>query len=471
MALLPLLKKRLGRSLFLPAHGRGQALPREFKSLLRQRAGAWDLPELAEIGGPLEPDGAVGESQRESAAAMGADHCWYGVNGATGLLQAALLAIAQPGDAVLMPRNVHKSLIQACVLGDITPLLYNVPYNNQYGHATPPDGGWMKCILNELPTDRSRIKAAVLIHPTYQGYANDPSEIIELLQSQDLVVLVDEAHGSYFAAKVDSCLPASALHCGADLIVHSLHKSAAGIAQTAVLWQKGRRVDPEQINRCLGWLQTTSPSSLLLASCETAIQEWTNPRGINQLKSRINEGRLLAVKLRQSGIPLITNQDPLRIILHTGSIGLNGLEADQEFIQRGLIAELPEPSTLTFCLGVAKHKGLYRHFKNAWKDIESTKLDKTPQQTFSNPPLPLLREPEMKLSTAWRAANRMVAIENAEGEIASELICPYPPGIPLLIPGEKVDQARVRWLMEQSIYWKNAVPNQLKVMLNPKDKL
>ena len=468
MALLPLLKKRLGRSLFLPAHGRGQALPKDFKRLLRQRAGAWDLPELAEIGGPLEPDGAVGESQRESAAAMGADHCWYGVNGATGLLQAALLAIAQPGDAILLPRNAHRSLIQACVLGDITPLLYNVPYNNQYGHATPPDCEWMRCILNELPTDRKRIKAAVLIHPTYQGYANDPSEIIKLLQSQNLVVLVDEAHGSHFAANVDSNLPASTLHCGADLIVHSLHKSAAGIAQTAVLWQKGGRVNPDHINRCLGWLQTTSPSSLLLASCETAIQEWINPRGINQLKKRIGEGRLLAEKLREAGIPLITNQDPLRLILHTGSIGLNGLEADELFIQRGLIAELPEPSTLTFCLGIAKHKGLYRHLKNAWKDIELIKSNKKAQQTFSTPPLPLLSEPEIKLSTAWTAESTMVSIEKAEGKIASELICPYPPGIPLLIPGERVDHARVQWLIEQSVDWKNAVPNQIKVMLNTK---
>ena len=90
MALLPLLNKRLGKSLFLPAHGRGQALPREIKRLLRQRAGAWDLPELAAIGGPLEREGAVAESQRESAAFVGADRCWYGVNGATGLLQAAL---------------------------------------------------------------------------------------------------------------------------------------------------------------------------------------------------------------------------------------------------------------------------------------------------------------------------------------------------------------------------------------------
>jgi arginine/lysine/ornithine decarboxylase len=133
MALLPLLKKRLGTSLFLPAHGRGQALPKDFKRLLRQRAGAWDLPELEEIGGPLERDGAVGESQRESAVAMGADYCWYGVNGATGLLQAALLAIAQPGDAVLMPRNVHRSLIQACVLGDIKPLPIQRSIPNETG--------------------------------------------------------------------------------------------------------------------------------------------------------------------------------------------------------------------------------------------------------------------------------------------------------------------------------------------------
>ena len=159
MALLPLLKKRLGRSLFLPAHGRGRALPEEFKRLLRQRAGVWDLPELAEIGGPLEPEGAVGESQRNSAAAMGADHCWYGVNGATGLLQAALLAMAQPGDAVLMPRNVHRSLIQACVLGDIEPLLYNVPYQTKQGHSAPPNLAWIQKVLADLPNHQRKIKA------------------------------------------------------------------------------------------------------------------------------------------------------------------------------------------------------------------------------------------------------------------------------------------------------------------------
>ena len=83
--------------------------------------------------------------------------------------------------------------------------------------------------------------------------------------------------------------------------------------------------------------------------------------------------------------------------------------------------------------------------------------------------MPLVRGAGVKLSTPWTAVNTVVSIENAEVEIASELVCPYPPGIPLLMPGEKIDQARVRWLMEQSIYWKNAVPNKIKVMLKSKD--
>ena len=464
MALLPLLKKRLGRSLFLPAHGRGQALPREFKRLLRQRAGVWDLPELAEIGGPLEPEGAVGESQRESAAAMGADRCWYGVNGATGLLQAALLAIAQPGDAVLMPRNVHRSLIQACVLGDIKPLLYNVPYQTKQGHSAPPNQAWIKKVLAELPNNQGEIKAAVLVHPTYQGYANDPTEIIATLQEQGLSVLVDEAHGCHLAAGIDPDLPPSSLHCGADLVVHSLHKSAAGLAQTAVLWLKGQRVDPERVERCLGWIQTTSPSSLLLASCESAVQQLFNYQARRDLANRIDEGRLLKSRLIQSGVPLIETQDPLRIILHTGSAGISGIEADKWFIKSGLIAELPEPGTLTFCLGLSKHRDLHSKLNKTWEKLIQANQNQSAQQDFDTPPLPLLASPEIKLSKAWNAPSKVVTFEQSEGEVASELACPYPPGIPLLIPGERVDHARALWLAKQSLLWSDVLPNEIKVI-------
>jgi arginine/lysine/ornithine decarboxylase len=374
--------------------------------------------------------------------------------------------MAQPGDAVLMPRNVHRSLIQACVLGDIEPLLYNVPYQTKQGHSAPPNLAWIKKVLADLPNHQRKIKAAVLVHPTYQGYANDPSDIIHALHEQGFSVLVDEAHGSHLAAAIDLDLPPSSLHCGADLVVHSLHKSAAGLAQTAVLWLKGKRVDRERIERCLGWVQTTSPSALLLASCESALKQLSNPRDKRNLADRINEARLIQSRLIQSGVPLIETQDPLRIVLHTGSAGISGIDADAWFMQNGLIAELPEPGTLTFCLGLSKHRNLHSKMSRAWKKLIQSNQNQSAQKDFATPPLPLLAKPDVKLSKAWNAPSKVLTFEQSEGEVASELVCPYPPGIPLLIPGERVDHARALWLAEQSRLWSDVLPNGIKVMKN-----
>ena len=297
MALLPQLTRRLGQPLFLPAHGRGAALPDGLRQLLRRRAGVWDLPELPALGGPLEADGAIADSQRSAAAAMGVARCWYGVNGATGLLQAALLAMVRPGERVLLPRNVHRSLIQACVLGDLRPVLFDLPFQSDRGQPAPADSAWIERVLQALPRDGAPIRAAVLVHPTYQGYANDPTAVIQRLQQQGCCVLVDEAHGCHFAAGVDHPLPPSALHCGAELGVHSLQNSAAALAQTAVLWLQGERLDPVRGERSLGLLQTTSPSALLLASCEEALQHWQRRKGRRQLLRRLQEASSSALGL------------------------------------------------------------------------------------------------------------------------------------------------------------------------------
>ena len=464
MALLPLLSRSLGQPLFLPAHGRGAALPAELRKLLRRRAGLWDLPELPSIGGPLEPEGAIGDSQRASAQAMGVDHCWYGVNGATGLLQAALLAVARPGETVLLPRNCHRSVIQACVLGDLNPLLFDLPYQQDRGHPTPADSAWMQNVLSALPTKSTRIAAALLVHPTYQGYAKDPAPLIEQLHSLGCPVLVDEAHGSHFAAGVDDQLPPSALRAGADLVVHSLQKSAAGLAQTAVLWLRGQRVDPDRIRRSLGLLQTTSPSALLLASCEAALQQWQQPRGRDRLRQRLAESRQLKTSLVADGIPLLDTQDPLRLVLHTGSAGISGLDADDWFMSHGLVAELPEPATLTFCLGLAKQRKLRGQMRKHWKALNDAHQGKTAFAPFEPPPLPLVSQPATSPCQAWNAGRRSMPLDAAEGEVAAELVCPYPPGIPLLIPGEQLDGSRLNWLQRQRTLWGEQIPEQLMVI-------
>ncbi len=464
MAFFKLLTTDRGRNLFLPAHGRGAALPDELRALLNKRAGIWDLPELPDLGGPLVSKGAIAESQKKSAYFFGAQKCWYGVNGATGLLQAALLALARPGEGVLMPRNVHRSILHACFLGQLKPVLFDLPFKTDRGHVWPPDELWLKDVLNSLSEIQLVISAAVLVHPTYQGYANNLNPLVQQLHQRGLPVLVDEAHGAHFVTEVDEKLPVSALKAGADLVVHSLHKSATGLAQTAVLWLQGNKVDHVAVERSICCLQTTSPSSLLIASCETSLREWSSSLGKRKLKDRIDEARELRRELIESGLPVLENQDPLRLILHTAGLGISGLEADSWFISQGLVAELPEPGCLTFCLGFAPHSDLSKVFRSLWDKMITCVRIREEKFKFSAPPVPLVTTPKNDSSLAWIAPSKLIPIPEAAGRVSAELICPYPPGIPLIIPGEELDKKRVDWLAEQQPLWPEQLSSCLRVV-------
>ncbi len=465
MGLSSLLTRYLGHSFFLPAHGRGAALPNELRTLLSKRAGVWDIPELPGFGGPLDENGEVFRSQQKSAEDFGAQRGWYGVNGATGLLQSALLSIARPGQSVLMPRDIHRSLINACVLGGIKPVLFDLPFERDRGHVLPPDGIWLQKVLDTLDSSFFEISAAVLVHPSYQGYAVDLSPLIAQLHQRGWPVLVDEAHGTHFAAAVDENLPGSALKAGADLVVHSLHKSASGLVQTAVLWMQGCRVDRIAVERSIAWLQTSSPSALFLASCEATLREFSKPSGKRKLRARINEARGLASQLRKIGLPLLENQDPLRLILHTAKAGISGFEADNWLISRGLVAELPEPGCLTFCLGLAHHKRLANLFRKRWDGLISSFSNRSSLPPFNAPPIPFLNVPLMDCGLACRAPWESIPLNDTVGRVSAEFICPYPPGIPMLVPGEELDQNRVHWLIEQQRLWPEQIPLYVKVVL------
>ncbi len=463
MRLFDLLSANRSDNLFLPAHGRGNALPKKLRNLLKLRPGIWDLPELFEIGGPLISEGAIAESQRASAYEVGVDRCWYGVNGATGLLQSSLLAIARPGQAVLMPRNVHKSCIQACLFVGVIPLLFDVPYLTDRGHASVFDRKWLKRVFMKAKELEEDIAAVVLVNPTYQGYSADMESLVKEIHSHSLPVLVDEAHGAYLISQIRPDLPKSAIFFGADLVVHSLHKSAPGLVQSAVLWSQGDKVDPFKIERCIELLQTSSPSSLLIASCESSIKELIEFKGIKKLNSRIEEAELLKDFLINKQVPLLKNSDPLRIILHTSKFGLSGIEVDKSFIKKRIIGELAEPGTLTFCLGFSSHKRLGKRFVRIWNEI-LTSFGQQKSFLFKKPPFRIVSKPYKPCSYSWRSDFEKVNLQDAIGRISIEMVCPYPPGIPLLIPGEILDKARVDWLIEQKGFWPEQIPDFVRVI-------
>jgi len=450
-----------GLALHLPAHGRGRGLAPGLRLLLAGAPGGWDLPELPGIGGPLEADGAVAGAQAAAAALCGSAHCWFGVNGASGLLQAALLALAAPGSRVLLPRNLHRSLLHGCVLAQLRPVLFDLPFDPASGLWLPPTAAWLEQVLEQA----GPLAAVVLVHPTYQGLAGELEGLIALAHRRGLPVLVDEAHGAHFGAAElpGTLLPVSALSAGADLVVQSLHKAAGGLGQSAVLLLQGDRVGVAELQRGLLWVQTSSPSALLLASAEAAISQLHSRQGAAQLERALRCGLQLRRSLAAAGLPLVANQDPLRLVLHTAAMGINGLRADAWLIGRGVIAELPEPGCLTFCLGLNPPAGLRWRLGRRLQQLRAA-LGGEPLPAFQPPPLPLVAEPELPVGQAWRAPSQAVPLAAAAGRLAAEPVCPYPPGIPLLIPGERIDPRRADWLVRQRQLWPDQIADSLKVV-------
>ncbi len=442
---------RRSLALHLPAHGRGRGLAPALRRLLHQPPGSWDLPELPDWGGPLEPEGRVAALQAECAALLGAERCWFGVNGASGLLQAALLALAGPGQRVLLPRNLHRSLLHGCVIGDLRPVLFDLPFDPATGLWLPPTPAHLRARIAEA-RQGGPLAAVVLVAPSYQGLAAELPALVAEAHQAGLPVLVDGAHGR-----------GEPVAAGADLTVLSLQKAAGGLAQSAALLAQGARVDPEAIERSLLWLQTSSPSALLLQSSALAIQELASPAGIRRRQRAEAVGVRLAARCRHLGLPLVANQDPLRLVLHTAALGINGLEADGWLLERGVIAELPEPGTLTFCLGMRPPRGVVRRLPQALLSLRRA-LGAGPMGPFTAPPLPPLAEPELPIRQVWRAPARELALEQAAGCLAAEALCPYPPGIPLLIPGERIDAARAGWLVEQRRRWPGQIADTVRVL-------
>ncbi len=419
--------------------------------MLRLPPASWDLPELPAIGGPLLKDGAVAAAQRRSAALLGADHCWFGVNGASGLLQAALLGLAPPGSRVLLPRNLHRSLLHGCVLGGLRPLLFDLPFDAATGLWLPPDPAWMKRVLAAALAG-GPVAAVVLVSPTYQGQSADLGSLAAQVHAAGLPLLVDQAHGR-----------GEAIAAGADLVVLSCQKAFGGLAQSAVLLAQGDRLQLPALEHALLWLQTSSPSALLLASSEAAIAFALSTAG----RRRRSRAEALAAKLRsrcrKRKLPLLPGTDPLRLVLDCAALGINGLAADDWLIERGVIAELPEPGTLTFCLGESPAAAVVRRLPRRLLALARA-LGGEPLPPFSRPPLPLVAEPEQSPAEAWRAAAAVVPLADAAGRIAAEPLCPYPPGIPLLIPGERIDPGRLGWLLEQARVWPGQIADTVRVL-------
>ena len=463
MSISSFLTKKFLKSLFFPSHNRGKALPKRLIKILKKRPGFWDLPELPEIGSTLSKTGLIAKSQKELSKRFKTKRCFFGVNGASGLIQSGIIAMAKPGEYILMPRNVHISVIKTCAMQNIIPIFFNIEFSSKTGHYKPVTKKWLKKVFKNIDFKKKKVVGVILVNPYYQGYAAELEPLIDICHQNNLPVLVDEAHGSYFLFCQNLNLPKSALKSKADLVVHSLHKSLNGLTQTSVLWYQGDLIEESNLIRSVNLFQTTSPSSLLLSSCEESIKDWLNKKSLSKFQKRILEAKAIFQKLLRKNIPLIETQDPLKIILNTSKIGIDGFTADSFFYKNGLIAELPEMMTLTFCLGFSDQSNFIALFEKIWMKLlkESKHFKKL---KMIKPPFKLIETPEIPIGVALRSKTNSILLSESLGQISGDIICPYPPGIPLIVPGERIDQNRLNWIKNLSMYNEDLVNSYIRVL-------
>tara|TARA_B100000212_G_scaffold332870_1_gene301616 strand:- start:577 stop:1185 length:609 start_codon:yes stop_codon:yes gene_type:complete len=201
-----------------------------------------------------------------------------------------------------------------------------------------------------------------------------------------------------------------------------------------------------------------------MASCEESVKDWLQKDSLEKYKKRISEARDIYEELVSRDVPLIKTDDPLKIVLNTGSHGIDGFTADKFFYKKGVIAELPEMMTLTFCLGFVEQTNFVDMFENLWKSLLSSIKERKKLKPIK-PPFNLIQIPEIPPTESLQRASHKVSIYQSIGRISADIICPYPPGIPLAIPGERIEKDRVDWFIKQGLMGENLLDFYINVLI------
>lgn len=437
---------------YAPGHKQGQGIPQPLADCFGSAVFRADLPELVELDNLFAPQGVIQEAQQLAAAAFGAEHTWFLVNGSTCGVEAAIVATCATGDKIILPRNVHSSAIAGLILSGAIPVFVNPEYDPvlDIAHSiTPAD---VATALEQHPD----AKAVMMVYPTYYGVCGDVAAIATLAHQYNIPLLVDEAHGAHFAFHPD--LPTPALVAGADLTVQSTHKVLGAMTQASMLHVQGSRVDIDRVSKALQLVQSTSPSYLLLASLDAARQQMAlqgkqlmsrTLQLADDARNQISQIPGLSVLQSVRAKPGFVALDRTRLTVTVSGLGLTGFEADEILAQQlGVTAELPSLQHLTFIISLGNTEAdierLVQAFTTLAKKFGQGKLTDKP-----SPCLPLsLSPPPLCPREAFFTTTETLPVEQTSDRISAELVCPYPPGIPVLMPGEVITSAAIDYLQQ-----------------------
>lgn len=410
-----------------------------------------DLGLMYALDNLFQPVGPLQEAMALAADLYGAGKSFFSVNGTTACNEAMIMAVCHEGEEIIIPREAHRSVLGGIVLSGAMPVYLPSRFASEEQVSLGPTPAAVMRTIQAHP----RAKAVLLTYPTYEGIAIDLAPMIHYAHERGLYVLVDEAHGAHLPFHPD--LPAPALACGADCAAQSTHKLTGSLTQTSMLHCRADFPRLAQVTAAMSFVQSTSPNYWLLASLDSARHQLATagPALIGkavqlarQVRSEINGiqglhsfGREILQYEGLSGL------DETKICIDFSGVGLSGGEAEKQLRAQGIEVELTAGNHVLALLTMGDDEHTAAALVQACRRI-AEKPGGQPTAVYRELPLPVpvvVQTPRQ----AWRGTKERVPLKKAVGRIVGEMITFYPPGIPVIAPGERLTGECVRYIQEK----------------------
>jgi lysine decarboxylase len=404
---------------------------------------AGDVPYYAGLDTMKLAHGVLLDAQARAAALWGAEHAWFSVGGSTHGNQGIALALGQPGEKVIVARTLHRSMLLALVLAGLEPV-WVTPRVDQAGmpRGVHPDD------LAQALAEHPRSVGVLIGDPSYLGTVGDVAGLVEVAHGHGphgIPIAVDAAWAAHFGSHPD--LPPHATSQGADLVVMSAHKTLPAWSQAAIVLAQGDRIDVARLAAGLDATATTSPAGAILASIDAA-RALLERHGAELLATAMDLVTRARTRLAQiPGVEVLhgAGVDPLKLVIDLRGSGADGLAVEQDLLHVGHPLELADRDLLVAMVTLADDEGALTSLTQALSDAIERHRG-TPRTIQSSGIWDLRPVQRMSPRAAFFAPRRAVPIQEAIGRICGELIAPYPPGIPVLAPGEEVTRDAVNRL-------------------------